>query len=60
MNLQADDFELFGLTRQFAQDRTVLEERWKRLQREAHPDKFAADIPVSSRARTIQIPWISQ
>ena len=42
MNLQDDDFTLFGVPQQFAQDRTHLNERWKALQREAHPDKFAA------------------
>ena len=49
MNLQADDFELFGLAQQFAQDRMVLDARWKELQREAHPDKFAAQGAASQR-----------
>jgi molecular chaperone HscB len=49
VNLQADDFELFGLTRQFAQDRTALDLRWKALQREAHPDKFAAQGAAAQR-----------
>nr|WP_315478286.1 Fe-S protein assembly co-chaperone HscB [uncultured Rhodoferax sp.] len=49
MNLQADDFELFGLTRQFAQDRSALDARWKALQREAHPDKFAAQGAAAQR-----------
>ena len=49
MNLQADDFELFGVTRQFAQDRTALDARWKALQREAHPDKFAAQGAAAQR-----------
>ncbi len=49
MNLQADDFELFGLTRQFAQDRAALDARWKALQREAHPDKFAAQGTAAQR-----------
>ena len=49
MNLQADDFELFGLTRQFAQDRAVVDARWKALQREAHPDKFAAQGAAAQR-----------
>ena len=42
MNLQSDDFELFGLPVQFAQDRAAIDARWKELQGEAHPDKFAA------------------
>ncbi len=49
MNLQADDFELFGLTRQFVQDRAVLDARWKALQREAHPDKFALEGAAAQR-----------
>lgn len=49
MNLQADDFELFGLTRQFAQDRVAVDARWKALQREAHPDKFAAQGAAAQR-----------
>ena len=40
MNLQSNDFELFGVQVQFAQDRTWIDVRWKELQREAHPDKF--------------------
>ena len=49
MNLQSNDFELFGLPQQFAQERSVLDERWKALQREAHPDKFAAQGDASQR-----------
>jgi molecular chaperone HscB len=49
MNLQSDDFELFALPRQFAQDRTQVDARWKELQREAHPDKFAAQGAAAQR-----------
>lgn len=49
MNLQSDDFALFGLARRFAQDRAVLDARWKDLQREAHPDKFAAQGAAAQR-----------
>lgn len=49
LSLQVDDFELFGLSRRFAQDRAVLDERWKQLQREAHPDKFAAQGAAAQR-----------
>lgn len=49
MNLQSDDFELFGLKHQFAQDRAAIDARWKDLQREAHPDKFAAQGAVAQR-----------
>lgn len=49
MNLQANDFELFGLPQQFAQSKATLDERWKALQRQAHPDKFAADGAAAQR-----------
>jgi molecular chaperone HscB len=49
MNLQSDDFELFGVPAQFAQDRGQLDARWKDLQREAHPDKFAAQGAAAQR-----------
>ncbi|MDB5967462.1 MAG: co-chaperone Hsc20 [Polaromonas sp.] len=49
MNLQSSDFELFGVTAQFAQDRAALDARWKELQREAHPDKFAAQGAAAQR-----------
>ena len=48
-SLQATDFELFGLPRQFALDRAQLDERWKALQREAHPDRFAAEGAAAQR-----------
>ncbi len=49
MNLQATDFELFGLPAQFAQDRAAIDARWKELQREAHPDRFAAQGAAAQR-----------
>jgi molecular chaperone HscB len=49
MNLTDSDFVLFGLPEQFAQDVTVLEAKWKALQREAHPDKFAAQGATAQR-----------
>jgi molecular chaperone HscB len=33
----------------FAQDRAVLDARWKELQREAHPDRFAAQGATAQR-----------
>ncbi len=47
--LAVSDFELFDLPVQFAQDRAQLEARWKDLQREAHPDKFAAQGIAAQR-----------
>ena len=54
MNLQATDFELFEIPAQFAQDRSVLDAKWKDLQREAHPDKFAAQ---GAAAQRIAMQW---
>lgn len=49
VNLQSNDFELFGVPQRFAQDRAELDDRWKALQREAHPDKFASQGAVAQR-----------
>jgi molecular chaperone HscB len=54
VNLQSDDFELFGLARCFAQDRAILDARWKDLQRQAHPDKFTAQ---GAAAQRIAMQW---
>lgn len=48
-SLQSDDFELFGLVRRFGQDRTAIDARWKDLQRQAHPDKFADQGAAAQR-----------
>lgn len=49
LNLQSNDFEIFGLSPQFAVDRAALDARWKDLQREAHPDRFATADAQSQR-----------
>ena len=49
MNLQSNDFELFDVPVRFAQDLAALQERWKALQREAHPDRFAAQGAAAQR-----------
>lgn len=49
LNLQADDFTLFGVAAGFALDRTALDERWKQLQRQVHPDRFTTDGAVAQR-----------
>lgn len=49
MNLHYTDFELFGLPQRFAQDRVAIDAQWKELQREAHPDKFAAQGHAAQR-----------
>jgi molecular chaperone HscB len=48
-SLQANDFELFELPQQFALERAPLDARWKDLQREAHPDKFASQGTAAQR-----------
>ena len=50
MNLSYSDFELFGLPQRFAQERAEIDQRWKELQREAHPDRFAAQGHTAQRA----------
>lgn len=49
MNLQSDDFELFGVPRRFEQDAAQLDARWKELQRQAHPDRFAVQGAAAQR-----------
>ena len=49
ISLQANDFELFDVPARFAQDRAQLDTRWKVLQREAHPDRFAAKGAAAQR-----------
>jgi len=50
MNLHDSDFELFRLPQRFDQDRADIDARWKDLQREAHPDRFAAQGASAQRA----------
>ena len=54
MNLTDSDFVLFGLPEQFAQDAPCLDAKWKALQREAHPDKFAAQ---GASAQRLAMQW---
>lgn len=49
LHLQSSDFELFGLPERFAQDGAAIDSRWKDLQREAHPDRFAAQGGAAQR-----------
>lgn len=49
VNLQSSDFELFGVPARFRQDRAHLDARWKELQRQAHPDRFAAQGQAAQR-----------
>ena len=54
MNLQDTDFELFAVPATFAQERKALDARWKELQREAHPDRFASQ---GAAAQRIAMQW---
>ena len=49
LTLAPSDFALFGVAHRFAQDCAALVARWKELQREAHPDRHAAQNPVTQR-----------
>ena len=49
MNLADSDFALFALPERFRQDRAALDVRWKELQREAHPDRHAAQGAAAQR-----------
>ncbi len=54
LNLQSSDFELFGVPERFEQERAAIDARWKELQREAHPDRFAAQ---GAAAQRIAMQW---
>ena len=54
MRLDDNDFVLFGVPERFAQDRAQLDARWKQLQREAHPDRFAAQ---GAAAQRVALQW---
>ena len=49
MNLNQNHFELFGLPALFAVDAAALEARYHELQREVHPDRFAAAADAERR-----------
>lgn len=48
-SLQSNDFVLFGLPERFAQSAEALDARWKALQGEVHPDRFAAEGATAQR-----------
>jgi molecular chaperone HscB len=49
MKLDDNDFVLFGLPMQHAQERGQLDARWKALQTEVHPDRFASEGAAAQR-----------
>jgi molecular chaperone HscB len=52
VNLSNNDFELLGLPKQFRLDVNDLQARWKDLQWQNHPDKFAAQGAAAQRVAT--------
>ncbi len=49
MRIDDDDFRLFDLPRRFAVDRQALDARWRELQGEVHPDRFASQPGAAQR-----------
>lgn len=49
MRLTDNDFQLFGLPERQAQVRADIDARWKALQAEVHPDRFAAEGAAAQR-----------
>lgn len=57
LDLHQNHFELFDLPASFAIDRTLLDQSYRKLQSEVHPDRFAA-ASSSERLRSMQ--WATQ
>jgi len=49
MNLASTDFELFDIEPRFALDRVAIDARWRALQTEVHPDRFAVEGAAAQR-----------
>jgi molecular chaperone HscB len=49
MKLDDDDFTLFGLPQRFDLQRAQIDDRWRALQAEVHPDRFAAQGAAAQR-----------
>lgn len=54
MKLDDDDFTLFGLPPGHALDRAALDDRWRALQAEVHPDRFVGE---GSAAQRVAMQW---
>lgn len=54
MKLTDDDFTLFDLPQRFALDRAEVDQRWRRLQGEVHPDRFASQ---GASAQRLAMQW---
>jgi molecular chaperone HscB len=49
MKLDDDDFTLFGLPPRTRSTAAALDQRWRQLQAEVHPDRFAAEGAAAQR-----------
>jgi len=49
MNISDTDFQIFDIPARYEQDLAQLDARWKALQREVHPDRFAAQGAAAQR-----------
>ncbi|MBW8844254.1 MAG: Fe-S protein assembly co-chaperone HscB [Burkholderiales bacterium] len=49
MGLDAYDFAPFDVPLRYLQDRAVIEARWKALQMQVHPDRFASQGAATQR-----------
>ena len=54
MRIDSDDFELFGLPRQFEQDIAAIDARWRTLLAECHPDRFVSE---GEQAQRLAMQW---
>ena len=54
LDIASTDFELFDTEPRFRQDRAALDARWRALQTEVHPDRFAAQ---GAAAQRIAVQW---
>ena len=54
LDIASTDFELFDTEPRFHQDRAALDARWRELQTEVHPDRFAAQ---GAAAQRIAVQW---
>jgi len=54
MNLSDDDFTLFGLPQRFGLDEVALDQSWRALQAQVHPDRFASE---GGSAQRLAMQW---
>ena len=57
LDLASTDFELFDTEPRYTQDRAALDARWRALQSEVHPDKFAAQ---GAAAQRVAMQWATR